>query len=164
MGVLPFKHGSQPYPARISDRRFPRVGLFASPPPNHQSPVPLHPLEGVEGDVLVSFEGEVVVGFEGEVVVGFEGNGERGRGGYGEGRRTRCHNHFLKSLSRICDHLGFEGDGGRWGTPAEAQRLLQECGGSIKVNNNLKTPLQPCPEGSRRQSRTGLATKVKGWT
>ena len=82
MGVLPFKHGAQPYPARISDRRSPRVGLFASPPPNHQSPVPLHPLEGVE-DVVVSFEGEVVDGFEGEVVVGFEGNGERGERGKG---------------------------------------------------------------------------------
>ena len=54
------------------------MGLFASPPPNHQSPVPLHHLEGVEGDVVVSFEGEVVDCFEGEVVVGFEGNGERG--------------------------------------------------------------------------------------
>ena len=61
------------------------MGLFASPPPNHQSPVPLHPLEGVEdvvvsfeGEVVDGFEGEVVVGFEGEVVVGFEGNGERG--------------------------------------------------------------------------------------
>ena len=61
MGIFPLKHGSQPYPARISDRRSPRVGLFASPPTNHQSPVPLHPLEGVEGDVVDSFEGEVVL-------------------------------------------------------------------------------------------------------
>ena len=38
----------------------------------------MHHLEGVEGDVVVSFEGEVVDCFEGEVVVGFEGNGERG--------------------------------------------------------------------------------------
>ena len=57
------------------------MGLFASPPPNHQSSVPLHPLEGVEGDVEVNFEGEVEVSFEGEVVVGFEGNGEWGERG-----------------------------------------------------------------------------------
>ena len=31
-------------------------------------------------------------------------------------------------LSRICDHQGFEGDGGRWETPVEAQRLLQKKG------------------------------------
>ena len=91
------------------------MGLFASPPPNHQSPVPLHPLEGVEGDVLVSFEGEVVVGFEGEVVVGFEGNGERGRGGYGEGRRTRCHNHFIMSyhgyvIIKVLKVMGGDGE------------------------------------------------------
>ena len=67
------------------------MGLFASPPPNHQSPVPLHPLEGVEGDVLVSFEGEVVVGFEGEVVVGFEGNGERGIWGREENQMSQYH-------------------------------------------------------------------------
>ena len=65
------------------------MGLFASPPTNHQSPVPLHPLEGVEGDVLVSFEGEVVVGFEGEVVVGFEGNGERGIWGREENQMSQ---------------------------------------------------------------------------
>ena len=98
MGVLPFKHGAQPYPARISDRRSPRVGLFASPPPNHQSPVPLHPLEGVE-DVVVSFEGEVVDGFEGEVVVGFEGDGERGeRGIWGREENQMSKYHFTVSF------------------------------------------------------------------
>ena len=96
------------------------MGLFASPPPNHQSPVPLHPLEGVE-DVVVSFEGEVVDGFEGEVVVGFEGNGERGIWGWEENQMSQS---LFNVLSRICDHQGFEGDGGRWGTLAEAQRLL----------------------------------------
>ena len=74
------------------------MGLFASPPPNHQSPVPLHPLEGVEdvvvsfeGEVVDGFEGEVVVGFEGEVVVGFEGNGERGIWGWEENQMSRYH-------------------------------------------------------------------------
>ena len=101
MGVLPFKHGSQPYPARISDRRSPRVGLFASPPPNHQSPVPLHPLEGVEGDVEVNFEGEVEVSFEGEVVVGFEGNGEWGeRGIWGREENQMSRYHFTVSYHR----------------------------------------------------------------
>ena len=72
------------------------MGLFASPPPNHQSPVALHPLEGVE-DFVVSFEGEVVDGFEGEVVVGFEGNGEWGeRGIWG-----REENQMSQSLFKV---------------------------------------------------------------
>ena len=99
------------------------MGLFASPPTNHQSPVPLHPLEAVE-DVVVSFEGEVVVCFEGEVVVGFEGNGERGERGIWGREENQMSQSLYNVLSRICDHQGFEGDGGRWGTLAEAQRLL----------------------------------------
>ena len=122
VGVLPYKPGFQRYPEGISDRRSLPLGFFASPPPNHQSPVPLHHLEGVEGDVVVSFEGEVVDCFEGEVVVGFEGNGERGDMGMGGEPDVTIS--LYSVLSRICDHQGFEGDGGRWGTLAEAQRLL----------------------------------------
>ena len=139
VGVLPYKPGFQRYPEGISDRRSLLLGFFASPPPNHQSPVPLHHLEGVEGDVVVSFEGEVVDCFEGEVVVGFEGNGERGerveivvvgfegngeRGDMGKGGEPDVTISLYSVLSQICDHQGFEGDGGRWGTLAEAQRLL----------------------------------------
>ena len=100
------------------------MGLFASPPPNHQSAVPLHPLEGVEGDVEVNFEGEVEVSFEGEVVVGFEGNGEWGERGIWGREENQMSQSLYNVLPRICDHQGFEGDGGRWGTLAEAQRLL----------------------------------------
>ena len=90
--------------------------------------------------VVVGFEGNgergervevVVVGFEGNgergerveiVVVGFEGNGERGDMGMGGEPDVTIS--LYSVLSRICDHQGFEGDGGRWGTLAEAQRLL----------------------------------------